>query len=49
MLDLTSNSSTDPQEEWKWAVGFEERELSEVYHHESEKVYEPTVRLKRVH
>lgn len=29
--------------------GFEERELSEVYHHESEKVYEPTVRLKRVH
>jgi hypothetical protein len=29
--------------------GFEERELSEVYHHESTKVYEPTVRLKRVH
>lgn len=29
--------------------GIEERLLSEVYHHESEKVYEPTVRLKRVH
>ena len=29
--------------------GIEERELSEVYHHESTKVYEPRVRLKRVH
>jgi hypothetical protein len=29
--------------------GFEERELSEVYHHESTKVYEPRVKLKRVH
>jgi hypothetical protein len=29
--------------------GFEERELSEVYHHESTKVYEPTKKLKVVH
>lgn len=29
--------------------GIEERSLSEVYHHESEKVYEPSPRLKRVH